>query len=442
MDEHPSSGSPAGTRNPRGSCEQPGSQLLLNCIELPAGTPREPGTRTRRRVGTGTRGGHVTIVPRSSTSTFRRSFYPQVSDREWNDWQWQLKNVIRDPDQLARFVVLTGDERTAIEKGGASKLPFAVTPYYMSLVPCDEPGNPLRRTVVPTSDELERMPCEADDPLGEDAHSPVPGLVHRYPDRVLLLCSDQCATYCRYCTRSRLVGRGHLRPGRTRLEAAFDYIRKTPTIRDVLLSGGDPLTLSDERLDWLLGQVRSIKHVEIVRIGTKVPVVMPQRITPALVRVLRRHHPLWMSIHFTHPDECTREATRACARLADAGIPLGSQTVLLRGVNDDAEVMRRLVHNLLRMRVRPYYIYQCDPIPGSSHFRTHVSKGVEIIRALRGFTSGYAVPTFVVDAPGGGGKIPVMPGYVAGRDEDGLLLRNYEQKIFRYPDPSPADDPL
>jgi len=283
--------------------------------------------------------------------------------------------------------------------------------------------------------EFTRTKGEDDDPLGEDHHSPVPGLVHRYPDRVLLLVLDFCSTYCRYCTRSRVVGHGEILPSEARLEKALDYIRQTPTVRDVLLSGGDPLALSDERLDWLLGQLRAIPHVEFVRLGTKMPAVLPQRITPELCRVLRKYHPLWMSLHFVHPEECTPESFRACGRLADAGIPLGSQTVLLKGVNDSVETMKELVHRLLLMRVRPYYLYQCDPISGSSHFRTPVAKGLEIIEGLRGHTTGYAVPNYVIDAPGGGGKIPLQPNYVAGRDGDFLLLRNYEGQVYRYPDP-------
>jgi lysine 2,3-aminomutase len=317
-------------------------------------------------------------------------------------------------------------------------LPVAVTPYYMSLLDPYDPVQPLRRTVVPVQSEFLRTRGESDDPLGEDKDSPVPGLVHRYPDRVLFLVHDTCAAFCRYCTRSRVVGHGELHPDRNRLEAALAYIRRTPAIRDVLLSGGDPLNLSDDRLDWLLGELRRIPHVQFVRIGTKVPAVLPQRVTPQLVRMLHRHHPLWMSIHFTHPDECTPESIRACRRLADAGIPLGSQTVLLRGVNDDVEIMKQLMHRLLMMRVRPYYLYQCDPISGSSHFRTTVAKGLEIIQGLRGWTTGYAVPTYVIDAPGGGGKIPLQPDYLAGRDGEDLLLRSFTGEVHRYPDPQPA----
>jgi lysine 2,3-aminomutase len=275
--------------------------------------------------------------------------------------------------------------------------------------------------------------------LAEDEDSPVPGIVHRYPDRVLFLATSFCSTYCRYCTRSRMVGNGRRGPcSQEYWERAIGYIEATPTVRDVLLSGGDPLTLSDEKLEWLLLRLRRIRHVEVLRIGTKVPVVLPQRITPALIRMLKRYHPLWMSIHFTHPDELTPEVARACERLSDAGIPLGSQTVLLAGINDNVETMKRLVHGLLQIRVRPYYLYQCDPISGSSHFRTSVRKGLEILAGLRGHTTGYAVPTYVIDAPGGGGKIPLTPNYVAGRDGDDLLLMNYEGEVFRYPDPAGA----
>jgi lysine 2,3-aminomutase len=336
--------------------------------------------------------------------------------------------------QLEQMLVLSDDEHQALEQAG-SMLPVSITPYYMSLVSRDDPLQPLRRTVVPTAQEFVRARGEADDPLGEDHDSPVPGLVHRYPDRVLLLALDFCTSYCRYCTRSRVVGHGEIAPHEDRLEQAFDYIRRTPAIRDVLLSGGDPLFLSDQRLDWILSRLRAIPHVEFIRIGTKMPAVLPQRITRELCRVLRRYHPLWMSLHFAHPDECTPESYQACTRLADAGIPLGSQTVLLRGVNDSVETMKKLMHGLLKMRVRPYYLYQCDPITGSSHFRTSVDKGLEIIEGLRGHTTGYAVPTYVIDAPGGGGKIPLQPNYVTGRDGDDLLLRNFRGEQYRYPDP-------
>jgi len=408
--------------------EPPGpASLLENVVPLPEISPR-----IRSKIS-------VFPVPKSrpfSTSratAFRRAFFPNATDKDWNDWQWQIRNRIRHLDQLERMLHLSDNERSAIDMI-QSKLPVGITPYFMSLLSKDDASDPLRRTVVPTVFEFTKSPGEDDDPLGEDHQSPVPGLVHRYPDRVLLLVLDFCSTFCRYCTRSRVVGHGAIYPSRSRLERAIDYIRSTPSVRDVLISGGDPLTLNDERLSWLLSRLREIPHVEIIRIGTKVPAVLPQRITPNLVRMLRRYHPLWMSLHFTHPAECTPEAYRACERLANAGIPLGSQTVLLKGINDSVDTMKALCHHLMRMRVRPYYIYQCDPISGSSHFRTPVDKGLEILRGLRGHTTGYAVPTYVIDAPGGGGKIPLMPNYVEGREGDDLLLRNYCDRAYRYPD--------
>lgn len=378
-------------------------------------------------------------VPRMTVSErsreFRKQFYPSATAREWNDWHWQNRNRIRSADQLARVIRLSQDEAEAIGRH-TGPLPVGITPYYASLLSKHDPAQALRRTVVPVGGEYLRTPGEADDPLGEDSHSPVPGIVHRYPDRVLFLVTGFCSTYCRYCTRSRMVGAtGEKSVRKSDLERALAYIESTPSVRDVLVSGGDPLTLDDDRLDWILSRLRRIPHVEFVRIGSKQPVVMPQRVTPALTRVLRRYHPLWMSLHFTHPDELTPEVAESCGRLADAGIPLGSQTVLLRGVNDELETMRRLVQGLLRIRVRPYYLYQCDPISGSAHFRTPVAKGLEIVRGLRGHTTGYAVPTYVIDAPSGGGKVPLLPDSVAGREGDDLLLLNYEGHTYRYPDP-------
>ncbi|SFM86882.1 KamA family radical SAM protein [Thermodesulforhabdus norvegica] len=364
---------------------------------------------------------------------FRKRFYPHVTHREWKDWKWQVRNRIRSLKSAARCFVLTQAEQRALTEYGLS-LPFAVTPYYASLVHPSDPDHPLRRCVIPLPQEFLRSPGESEDPLSEDKQSTVSGIVHRYPDRVLFLATGFCATYCRYCTRSRMVGHsaiGHF--GKSYLDGAIEYIEKNPGIRDVLVSGGDPLTLSDDILDWILSRLRRIRHVEIIRIGTKVPVVLPQRITASLARLLRKYHPLWMSIHFTHPDEITPEVAEACERLTDAGIPLGSQTVLLKGINDSVETMRSLVHGLLRIRVRPYYLYQCDPIIGSSHFRTTVTRGLEIISGLRGHTTGYAVPTYVVDAPGGGGKIPLLPDYVKARDGDDLVVVNYEGREFRYP---------
>ena len=376
---------------------------------------------------------HRSGILNPAVRSFRKRFFPGVPTKLWNDWRWQTSQRIRTLSQLESMISLSEEERAAFTRS-ETVLPLGITPYYMSLVSPDDPHQPIRRTVIPTVHETVRTTGEADDPLGEDAQSPVPGMVHRYPDRVLLLLSDFCSTYCRYCTRSRVVGHGAIHPSRSRLEQAFDYISRTPAIRDVLISGGDPLLLGEEKLAWVLSRLRQIPHVEIVRIGTKVPAVLPQRITPRLVRMLRQFHPLWMSLHFTHPDECTPEAHRACAMLADAGIPLGSQSVLLKGVNDSVDTMRALMHNMLKMRVRPYYLYQCDPITGSAHFRTPIEKGLEIIRGLRGFTSGYAVPTYVVDAPGGGGKIPLMPDAVVGRENDALVLRNYENGLYRYPE--------
>lgn len=368
------------------------------------------------------------------TRVFRRQHFADVTNRDWNDWRWQSRHRIRTLEQFEKLLDLSDGERQALIQGG-TMLPVGITPYYMSLLDAHDPLQPLRRTVVPTPNEFVRTEGEADDPLGEDNHSPVPGLVHRYPDRVLFLPLDFCSTYCRYCTRSRVVGHGELVPNEKRLSVAFDYLRANPQIRDVLISGGDALALSEDKLDWILRNLRAIPHIEFIRIGTKMPAVLPQRITRELCRVLRRYHPIWMSLHFIHPDECTPEAAQACARLADAGIPLGAQTVLLKGVNDNVETMRQLMHRLLLMRVRPYYLYQCDPISGSAHFRTPVAKGLEIIEGLRGHTTGYAVPTYVIDAPGGGGKIPLQPDSVLGRDGDWIRLRNYEGCEFRYYDP-------
>jgi lysine 2,3-aminomutase len=370
----------------------------------------------------------------AKTEAFRRQFFPDATDQDWDSWRWQSQHRIRTLEHFERMVTLSDAEREALIAGG-TMLPVGITPYYMSLIDRVDPAQPLRKTVIPTTAEFVRTTGEADDPLGEDGHSPVPGLVHRYPDRVLLLPLDFCSTYCRYCTRSRVVGHGEIVPNEARLEAIFHYLEEATQVRDVLISGGDPLALSDDKLDWILGRLRAIPHIEFVRIGTKMPAVLPQRVTPELCQVLRKYHPLWMSVHFLHPDECTPESTEACARLADTGIPLGSQTVLLKGVNDSVDTMKKLVHGLLKMRVRPYYLYQCDPISGSSHFRTPVSKGLEIIEGLRGHTTGYACPTFVIDAPGGGGKIPLQPNYVLGRDGDYVVLRNFEGKTFRYPDP-------
>ncbi|MDZ7346521.1 MAG: KamA family radical SAM protein [candidate division KSB1 bacterium] len=369
------------------------------------------------------------------TDEFRRRFYPQIDVRHWQSWRWQLRNRIVSAAQLERLLILTDDEREAIRRH-QGPMPISITPYYASLLDPRDPAQPLRRSVVATLDEFRLTPGESFDPLGEEHDSPLPNLVHRYPDRVLFLVTNFCSTYCRYCTRSRVVGKKHERFSSLMhaWQAALDYIAAHPEVRDVLLSGGDPPTLADNRLDWLLDHLRRIPHVEVVRIGTKIPAVLPQRITSSLINVLRRYHPLWMSLHFTHPEELTPETAEACRRLADAGIPLGSQTVLLKGINDSVDTMLALNRGLMKLRVRPYYLYQCDPVPGTAHFRTPVAKGLEIIRGLRGFTSGYAVPHYVIDAPGGGGKIPLLPDYMAGREGDEILLRNYQDRLFHYPD--------
>ena len=370
----------------------------------------------------------------SRSRQFMREFYPNVTDAEWSNWHWQIRNSICTLDQIQRIMPLSEDEYSAITRR-TKGLPFRVTPYYASLIDPSNPLQAIRRSVIPVADEYLFSPGEAEDPLGEDNQSPAPGLVHRYPDRALFLTTGFCSTNCRYCTRSRMVGdHDKFRSGIKQWQQAIAYIESTPQIRDVLLSGGDPLTLPDSQLDFLLSSIRRIPHVEVIRIGTKVPAVLPQRITSRLVRMLKKHHPLWMSIHFTHPDELTPETRAACTQLADAGIPLGSQTVLLKGINDSVQTLKELYHGLLKVRVRPYYLYQCDPILGSSHFRTAVSKGIEMIEGLRGHTSGYAVPHYVVDAPGGGGKIPLLPDYFQGRLQGGVVLRNYENRLFRYPD--------
>jgi len=386
-----------------------------------------------QRVTKGNLRTHLTIS--ANTREFINKFYPEIIDEKWNDWHWQVANRIRTLEKLQLIVDLSESELEAI-KSHNGPLPFAITPYYASLLSEKDAKQPIRRTVVMTREENFLAPGEAVDPLGEEEDSPVPGIVHRYPDRVLFLTTGFCSVYCRYCTRSRMVGvpGGEAQYNIQQWGKAIEYIKSHPEIRDVLLSGGDPLTLADERLEWILSNLRAIPHVEFIRIGTKVPVVLPQRITPKLVQMMRKYHPVWMSIHFTHPDEITPEVSDAVQRLADAGIPLGSQTVLLKGINDSVDVMKKLFHQLLKNRVKPYYMYQCDPVAGTSHFRTSVSKGIEIIAGLRGHTTGYAIPQYVIDAPGGGGKIPILPEYVQGRENGNLILKNFEGKLFSYPD--------
>lgn len=370
-----------------------------------------------------------------------RGFWHDVPDKDWNDWHWQLKHRISTLEQLNRFMPTLTPEEFAGTKLANTKLSLGITPYFFNLIdPADE-ACPIRRQVIPRIEEVQRAPWELSDPCGEEKHSPVPGLVHRYPDRVLFLVTDRCASYCRYCTRSRLVSNAAGYDFHPDFQRQIDYIRRTPSVRDVLLSGGDPLLLSDEKLEYLLGELRSIPHVEFLRIGSRVPIFLPQRITPELCSRLKKFHPLFISIHVNHPKELTTEAREGLGRLADAGIPLGNQSVLLRGVNDDVVTMRVLVQKLLMCRVKPYYLYQCDLISGSAHLRASVHKGLEVMEGLRGHTTGYAVPQYVIDAPGGGGKVPINPNYVLSRNADRVIIRNFEGKLFEYPE-APDGTPL
>ncbi len=363
-----------------------------------------------------------------------RGFWHDVSDADWNNWRWQLKNRITTPEQLRRLMPTLSPEEFAGAKLANTRLALAITPYFFNLIdPADE-HCPIRRQVIPRIEETRAAPWEMSDPCGEDSHSPVPGLVHRYPDRVLFLVTDRCAAYCRYCTRSRLVSNASGYDFHPEFDRQIEYIALHSEIRDVLLSGGDPLLLSDDKLENLLGRLRAIPHLEFLRIGSRIPTFLPQRITPDLCAMLKKFHPLFMSIHSNHPRELTTEVRDATGRLADAGIPLGNQSVLLKHVNDDATVMRALVQKLLMCRVKPYYLYQCDLISGSAHLRASVRTGIAIMTQLRGHTTGYAVPQYVIDAPGGGGKVPVNPEYVLSHTADRVLLRNYEGNIFEYPE--------
>src|SRR6266853_1823110 len=363
-----------------------------------------------------------------------RGFWSKIADCDWNDWRWQLKHRITSAEQLQRLMPTLTPEEYGGAKLANHKLALAITPYFFNLIdPADE-NCPIRRQVIPRVEETNTAPWEMTDPCGEDSHSPVPGLVHRYPDRVLFLVTDRCAAYCRYCTRSRLVSNATGYDFHPQFDKQIEYIRNNPGVRDVLLSGGDPLLFSDEKLEFLLRELRAIRHVEFLRLGTRIPIFLPQRITPELGAMLKQYHPLFVSVHANHPRELTTEVREALGRLADAGIPLGNQSVLLRHVNDDAEVMKAQVQKLLMCRVKPYYVYQCDLIAGSSHLRTSVKTGLELMENLRGHTTGYAVPNYVIDAPGGGGKVPVNPEYVLSRNADRVVIRNYEGKIFEYPE--------
>ena len=364
----------------------------------------------------------------------RKELFPNVTDEQWNDWTWQVKNRIETYEQLSQYFTFAPEEAEGI-KQALAKFRMAITPYYLSLIDPNDPYDPIRRQAIPQGAECNIAPADLNDPLHEDEDSPAPGLTHRYPDRVLFLITDMCSMYCRHCTRRRFAGQKDDESPVDRIEKCLAYIEKTPEVRDVLLSGGDALMVSDKKLEYIIQRLRAIPHVEIVRIGSRTPVVCPQRITDDLVNMLKKYHPIWLNTHFNHPNEMTPESEAALAKLANAGIPLGNQTVLLRGVNDCVHVMKKLMHELVRNRVRPYYIYQCDLSMGLEHFRTPVSKGIEIIENLRGHTSGYAVPTFVVDAPGGGGKTPVMPTYIISQSPNKIVLRNFEGVITTYTEP-------
>ncbi|MDA8442939.1 MAG: lysine 2,3-aminomutase [Peptococcaceae bacterium] len=367
------------------------------------------------------------------------ALWSKVTEHEWNDWRWQVANRITDISTLQQIIDLSPDEVKGVQACLCS-LRMAITPYYASLMARNDVNCPIRKQAVPTAWETHTVLSDRLDPLDEDSDSPVPGLIHRYPDRVLLLVTDQCAMYCRHCTRRRLAGQTDQPSATAQVQVALDYIKRTPQVRDVLISGGDPMVMSDERLESIVAAIRAIPHVEIIRIGTRTPVVLPQRITPALVRMLQKYHPLWVNTHFNHPHELTVEARKALSLLANAGIPLGNQSVLLRGINDCPHTMRHLVHDLVVNRVRPYYLYQCDLAQGIEHFRTSVAKGIELMEHLRGHTSGFAVPTFVVDAPGGGGKIPVMPQYLISQGQNKVVLRNYAGVIAVYQEPQYVEE--
>ena len=362
------------------------------------------------------------------------AIFQSIPAEDWNDWKWHLRNKVQTIDDLKKIITINNEETEGIIKC-LDMLRMSITPYYLSLIDLNDPYDPIRAQCVPSVYELNMADEDLEDPLHEDADSPVKGLTHRYPDRALLLVTDQCAMYCRHCTRRRFAGQQDTALPLGQIEQAIAYIAKTPVIRDVLLSGGDCLLLDDAQLEYIIRKLREIPHVEIIRIGSRLPVVLPQRITDDLCEMLKKYHPVWLNTHFNHPKEITAESAAACEKLANVGIPLGNQSVLLAGVNDCVHVMRNLVQQLVKIRVRPYYIYQCDLSQGLTHFRTPVAKGIEIIEALRGHTSGYAVPTFVVDAPGGGGKIPAMPNYIVSHGTHKVILRNFEGVITTYTEP-------
>lgn len=374
------------------------------------------------------------MFPNDALENWQRGqgLWSDVPAEDWNNWKWQLKNRLTKLEHLENYLELDSDERAGCLFAD-KKLALAITPYFFNLINPEDPNDPVRRQVIPRAGETQVAPEELLDPVGEENSKAVDGVIHRYPDRVLFLVTDRCAAYCRYCTRSRLVSNAQDYNFHPEFESGLQYIREHPEIRDVLLSGGDPLLLSDKKLDYLLGELRAIPHVEFIRIGSRIPVFLPQRITPELCEIFKKHGPIWMSIHVNHPNECTHDLRDACERLAFAGVPLGNQSVLLKKVNNDSAVLQSLIHRLLMMRVRPYYLYQCDLITGSAHLRTDPREGIELIRALRGHTTGYAIPQFVIDAPGGGGKIPLNPDYVETINDDELVLRNFQGDTYRYP---------
>lgn len=379
----------------------------------------------------------MTVELKERQELLTKRIAPEAGLLQWQNWHWQIKHCIRDIATFERLlgVAFSDEEREAIERTIA-KFPLSITPYYLSLIDPDFfRDDPVYKQSFPSPKELIVEKYDMEDPLHEDEDSPAPGITHRYPDRVLFHISNVCSMYCRHCTRKRKVGDSEFLPDREQVKKGIQYIAETPAVRDVLLSGGDPFLLSDDYLDWILSELRAIEHVEIIRIGTRTPVVLPYRITDELVNVLKKYHPLWINTHFNHPREITASSRAALRKLADAGIPLGNQTVLLANVNDCPRIMRKLVHKLVANRVRPYYLYQCDLSEGLSHFRTPVGKGIEIIESLIGHTSGFAVPTYVIDAPNGGGKIPVAPQYLISWSTNKVVLRNYEGVIAVYKEP-------
>jgi len=424
------------SENGLASAEEPPSRASFTILSEPLAAgrflPADPYGKTNEPAVHVNQGAY----PRAELApvSYRDYYYPGVRDDEWHDWRWQFRNRVTTLAQLDRFFPLTTDERTAL-KEILHEFRLGITPYYLSLIDPQDPADPMRIQAVPSIAEFLDRNSGQEDPLGENQFSPVPSIVHRYPDRCLLIATNACALYCRYCTRKRIMHEGEAPPPRSVLQTAVDYIARTPAIRDVIVSGGDPLTWSTDRIEELLRQLRAIPHLEIVRIGSRVPVTMPQRITPELCAMLDRYGPIWINVHFNHPREVTADAARACDRLLRCGIPLNNQSVLLKGVNDDADTIRSLVHALMRIKVRPYYLYHCDRVHGAEHFRTTVEKGLEIIESLRGHTSGLAVPTYVIDAPEGGGKVPIQPQYLVSYRGGRAILRNFQHRVFDYLDP-------